>query len=128
VGARRANLDSLAGLQVDGDDTQELAPIPRTVAERNVDSMNQVLIPPDAGKQPVFDVRLKLVADDDVFARQSDAHITIQANAAPKTLRRELVLLHLPPKRYCADVKSFGSSFPVALVTLESSSDEITFL
>jgi hypothetical protein len=34
----------------------------------------------------------------------------------------------LSPKGYCADVKSFGSPFPIALVTLESSSDEITFL
>src|SRR4029078_11939573 len=53
---------------------------------------------------------------------------TIGANGAPKTLRRELVLLHLPPKRYCADMKRFGSLFPVALVTLESLSNEITFL
>ena len=102
--------------------------IPRIVPERYVDFTNQGLIARDAGEQTVFDVGLKLVGDDHVFARQPDAHVLIQANGAPKTLRRELVLLHLPPKGYRADVKSFGSLFPVALVTLESSSNEITFL
>src|ERR1051326_5869688 len=37
------------------------------------------------------------------FARQSDAHVTIYANGAPRTLRREPVLLHLSPKGYRAD-------------------------
>ena len=96
--------------------------------ERYVDFTNQRLIPRDAGKQTVFDVGLKLVGDDDVFARQRDAHILVQANGAPKTLRRELVLLHLPPEGDGADVKCLGGLFPVALEMLESSSDEITFL
>ena len=114
--------------QIDSDDTQKPAAIPTIVLERYVDFTNQRLIPRDAGEQTVFDVGLKLVGDDDVFARQRDAHILVQANGAPKTLRRELVLLHLPPKGDRADVKSFGSPFPVALVTLESSSNEVTFL
>jgi hypothetical protein len=128
VGAGRANLDLLAWLKVDCDDTEELAPIPWMAAERHADATNHGLITRDAGEQPVFDVRLKLAGNDNVLARQQDAHITGQANGAPKALRRELVLLHLAPKGYCADVKSFGSLFPVALVTLESSSDQITFL
>ena len=123
-----ANLDPLARAEIDSDDTQKPAEIPTIVLERYVDFTNQCLIARDAGDQTIFGVGLKLVGDDDVFARQRDTHSLIQANGAPKALRRELVLLHLSPKGYRADVKSFGSLFPIALVTLEGSSNEITFL
>src|SRR5690349_16428138 len=116
VGAGSANRELLAGLQIESDDTHEIAAIPRIVPKRYTDSTNQGLMSCEAGEKTVFDVGLKLVGDDHVFANQRDAHAAIQANGAPKTLRRELVLLHLPPKRYRADVKSFGSLFPVALV------------
>jgi hypothetical protein len=102
--------------------------MPGIVPERYVDLMNQRLITGDAGEETIFDVGLKLVGDDNAFARHRDAHITVHASVAPKALRRELVLLHLPPQGDRADVKSFGSLSPVAFVTLESSSNEITFL
>jgi hypothetical protein len=86
VGAGRVNLDLVARPQVDGDDTQELASIPWIVSERYVDSTNQRLITRDAGEQPVLDVRLKLVGDDDVFARQQDAHTTIQGKWRAKDI------------------------------------------
>ena len=79
------------GAEIDSDDTQEPAAIPTIVLERYVDFTNQCLIARDAGEQTVFDVGLKLVGNDDVFARQRDTHILIQANGAPKALRRELV-------------------------------------
>ena len=128
MGAVGANLDPLARAEIDSDDTQKPAEIPMIVLERYVDFTNQCLIARDAGEQTIFGVGLKLVGDDDVFARQRDAHILVQANGAPRTLRRQLVLLHLPPKGYRADVKSFGSLFPIALVTLEGLSNQVTFL
>ena len=65
-----ANRDALARAEIDGDGTQESAAIPTTVLERYVDVTNQRLITRDAGEQTVFDVGLKLVGDEDVFARQ----------------------------------------------------------
>ena len=96
--------------------------------ERYVNSTNQGLISRDAGEKAVFDVGPKWVGDDHVFARQPDTHVIIQANGAPKTLRRQLVLLHLPPQRHGADVQGLGGLFPVALVTLERAANQLAFL
>ena len=85
-----ANLDPFARAEIDSDDTQKPAAIPTIVFERYVDFTNQCLIARDAGEQTVFDVGLKLVGNDDVFARQRDTHNLMQANGAPKALRREL--------------------------------------
>ena len=128
MGTVGASLDLLARSQDDSHDTEEPTAIPTMVLERYVDFTNQRLIARDACEQTVFGVGLKLVGNDDVGARQRDTHILVQANGAPKTLRRQLVLLHLPPEGDRADVKSFGSLFPVALVTLEGAPNQLTFL
>jgi hypothetical protein len=86
VGTVRANLDLVARYQADRDNTQEPTAIPSIVLERYVDFTNQSLMARDAGEKTVFGVGLKLVGDDDVFARQRDAHILVQANGAPKRL------------------------------------------
>jgi hypothetical protein len=129
MGAGRAYLDLLAMPEVNRDAAEERAVIPSMAAERYVDPANDRLISRQAGEQPVLGVGSKLVGDDGVAGRQQHAHIAVKANGGPETgLSCQFIRLHLAPERDRADMKSFRRSFPVALVTLEGSSNQIAFL
>ena len=82
-----ANRDALARAEIDGDGTQKSAAMPTTGLERYVDVTNQGLITGDAGEQTVFNVGLKLVRDEDVFARHRNAHIIVSGKWRAKHLR-----------------------------------------
>jgi hypothetical protein len=114
--------------QIDVDETDEDVSIAGVLANRDTDTADERFVPSDAVNNSVLCVRLKLVRDIDVLAREHDAHTTGQANCEPLRLRREFVLLHFAPKRHRANVKCLGRSLPVALVAFEGSSNQVALL
>jgi hypothetical protein len=80
----RLTLDLGVTPQVDNHQADERVSSANGLADRNIHTADESLVPGDSVKKPVFRVRPNLVSDSQVFARNGDPHTTGQASCEPQ--------------------------------------------